>query len=132
MTDNYNVTIEKASRDLTVKEQIQFKGVLDLNALDDMVQLDGPALVIKPVLWVLQKVHNERARGTQKDYTKMVIQVEGGDMYTTGSSSFIEAFLDIWEDVDKLTASGEEWGIRIFKRPSKNYEGRGYLLAAID
>ena len=132
MTEQYSVKIEKASRDLSAKERIKFKGVLDVNALDDMVQLDGPALVIKPELWVLQTVHNERARGTQKDYTKLVIQVEGGDLYTTGSSSFIEAFLDIWDDVEELTASGEEWGIKCFKRPSKNYEGRGYLLAAID
>lgn len=132
MAENYNVKIEKASRELSTKEKIQFKGVLDLNALDDMVQLDGPALVIKPELWVLQTVHNERARGQQKDYTKLVIVDQGGQMYTTGSSSFIEAFLDIWDDVEELTDSGEEWGIRIFKRPSKNYEGRGYLLAAID
>lgn len=124
---DYSATIVSSSRELSVKEKIQFKDLTDTVRLDTVVDIDKP-LVIDVDTIVELAIHNENARD-DKDYTTIVIVSKDGTRYSTSSESVRNAIEDIH---DEASDGGlEEYSIKVLARPSKNREGQHYLTATI-
>ena len=123
--EGYKATIARASRELTAKEKIQYKNTTDCVSLDDVTK-DAPVL-INVAGFVVLNIHNEKS--DNKDYTKYIIIDKDGARYQTGSESLWTAFEDIY---DEMTDAGEEdFQIKAFRMPSKNYAGRDFLTCSI-
>lgn len=119
----YQVSIREASKELTARERIKFKDVSNAEPLDKVV-VYGEVLSIQPESYAILDVHNEKS--DNKDYTKYVIEDANGVLYTTGSESFFNTFMNIHEEME-----GEPYTLDIFKRESKNYSGKQFLTCSI-
>lgn len=125
---DFTRTIIEGSRDFTQKESVMMKDVKDAISLNQVVlNGDGNGLILNVKDYAVLAVHNEHAK-ENKDYNVIVLLDENGEKYTTGSTSFMRAFSDIWDD---MAESGEEWSLKVFGRPSNNYSGRDYLTCSI-
>lgn len=121
----YTTTVTYTSKEISKKESIRLKDLTDAISLDAATE-GGESLQIKPVLWAVVAVHDESSR--EKDYNKYVIEDADGIKYVTGSESFWSSFEDIVEEMDGVD---EEWSLSIYKRPSKNYAGKGFLTCSV-
>lgn len=119
MRKDYNVTITDASRELTAREKLKFTDVQNCLSIDTLIDENGGYLLIKPVDYVALDIHNEHADNS--DYSKFVVIDTDGNMYSTGSTAFIESFIQITE---AMADSGEtDYEIKCYKVKSKNYNG---------
>lgn len=121
----YNVEIVESSRELTNKERIMFKQGAGAQSLDALTQ-DGP-IEIHPELYALLAIHNEKARDDQ-DYQQIIVKDKEGNLYITGSRSFIDNFIEIAQEME---GDPEEWGVKVFRSPSKNYNGKEFITCSI-
>lgn len=124
--EGYKATVERASRDLSVKEKLMIKDTSDAIKLDDVVKEN--AIIISPLFYAIIAIHNEKSE--TKDYKKIVIvDADSGEKYTTGSMPFITTFEDI---VDEMADAGEEeYKIKIYPKESKNYKGKYFITCSI-
>lgn len=122
----YSINIRETSRTLTARERIQVKDTLDAEALDEATQKNGGMVVFSPDYWAILDVHNEKSE--DKDYVKYVIGDKDGMRYVTGSESFFRSFKAIW---DEMADSGEEYQVKAYRIPSKNYKGKEFMSCAI-
>lgn len=127
-TRDYEVTITEASRELSHKEAVMFKDTTDCLKLDTLTQdSDDKTFTINQVTgYVILNIHNEHSE--DKDYTNYVIIDENGQRYVTGSASFGRAFTSI---VDEMRDSGEDYGIKVFRLPSKQRQGKEFLTCSL-
>lgn len=126
----YEVTIAEASRQLSAKERVALKDTSNAVSLDTAVDsaTDGKIL-INPVDYVVLSIHNDNAKeGENKDYTNYVIVADDGTKYVTGSDAFFSSFKSIFDEMENET---EEWAIECYKKPSKNYTGKGFITCSI-
>lgn len=122
---DYSVKIVSQSKDLTAKEKIAIKDTTNAVSLDEACE--GAPLVIAPAFFVELEVHNEKSE--DKDYTKYVVVDHSGQKYVTGSHSFWNAFIDIFDEM--AGEDGVDYEIEIYKLPSKNYKGKSFLTCSI-
>ena len=54
--------------------------------------------------------------------------VKDGTKYVTGSSSFWSSFEEIYTEME---GEDEEWGVRVYRSPSKNYTGKDFITCSI-
>ena len=127
--NGYEAKITYASRDLTAKERIRIKDFTHAIQLDDAVLPDQP-LVIDYDYHVRVTVHNEHAKGDNKDYDKLVICDKAGNAYITGSESFTTAMEDILHEMNEV-APGEDISLECYTVPSKNFQGKCFLTCTI-
>lgn len=126
----YTVTIAESTRELTAKERVALKDTSNAIALDTAVDsaTDGK-VIIKPVDFVVLNIHNDNAKeGENKDYTNYVIVADDGNKYVTGSDAFYSSFRNIFDEMKNET---EEWALECYKKPSKNYTGKGFITCSI-
>lgn len=123
--EGYKVTINRTSKEFSAKERVAIKNTSDAIKLDEVVSVDCP-LVFTPVAYAVLDVHNEKSEN--KDYNLYVFLDEGGNQYVTGSNSFFTAFTEIW---DEMTDADEAYSIKVFKKPSRNYNGKHFLTCVI-
>lgn len=126
----YTVTIAESTRELTAKERVALKDTSNAIALDTAVDsaTDGKVR-IKPVDYVVLNIHNDNAKeGENKDYTNYVIVADDGNKYVTGSDAFYSSFKNIFDEMKNET---EEWAIECYKKPSKNFTGKGFITCSI-
>ena len=126
----YTVTIAEATRELTAKERVALKDTSNAIALDTAVDsaTDGK-IIIKPVDFVVLNIHNDNAKeGENKDYTNYLIVADDGNKYVTGSDAFYSSFRNIFDEMKNET---EEWALECYKKPSKNYTGKGFITCSI-
>lgn len=131
MREDFNVTIKETSipeEELTAKERIKLKDTSSATPLDTAVT-DETSLSISPIAYAILDVHNEKAKG-DKDYTQLLVIDSNGNKYTTGSQSFINSFIDIWEEME-FPVTGEAFDIKVFRKPSKNYAGKSFITCTI-
>lgn len=121
----YSVSIAKASRELTAKERIQLKDTTSAVKLDEVTQAEP--IIIKPHLYAELDIHNEMS--DNKDYKNYIVVDEAGEKYVTGSSSFWTSFMDIAREMENET---EEWAIKVYRMPSKNYKGKEFITCSIE
>ena len=129
MREEYSASIVESSIELTKKEKILFKDLSDAYALDQIItDQDDRTIGVKG--YVVVEVHNEKS--DNKDYTKYVIIDDNGNKYVTGSDAFFASFKDIWDEMaDENGEPEEDFEIRIYKKPSKNYSGKNFLTCSI-
>lgn len=127
--NGYEAKIIYVSRDLSAKERIRLKGFSHAIKLDDAVLPDQP-LVIDYDYHVKVSVHNEHAKGDNKDYIKAIICDKSGNAYITGSESFITAMDDILAEMNEVDP-GEDISLECYKVPSKNFQGKCFLTCTI-
>lgn len=131
MREDYSVKITRTSKsedELTPREKIMLKDTSSAIGLDTAVT-DDTALVIKPIGYAVLSVHNDKAKG-DKDYEQYLILDASGDKYTTGSNSFWNSFIDIWDDMD-IEETGETFELKVYRKPSKNYAGKSFITCTI-
>lgn len=124
---DYNAKIVSSTKELSVKEKIQYKDLTDTIRLDSVVDIDKP-LVINVDAFIELAIHNENARD-DKDYTTIVIVAKDGTRYSTSSESVRNAIEDIMEEAQD--GGLEEYDIKVLAKPSRTREGQHYLTATI-
>lgn len=125
---DFNVTIAETSMtELSAKDKIMLKDTSDAIALDKALADDESSLMITPIEYAILNVHNEKAKG-DKDYTQLLILDANGEKYTTGSNSFMNSFMDIYNE---MAESDEEYSIKVYRRASKNYAGKSFITCSI-
>lgn len=122
--NGYSVTVKSASKELTPREKLMVKDTTDAIKLD--AATEKQPLIIKPVAYVELAIHNEKSQ--DKDYSNYVILDADGNKYVTGSESFFESFIDIF---DEMNGSGEDYSIKVYRVPSKNYSGKSFITCSI-
>lgn len=119
----YEAKILEASKELSTREKIKVKNLSDAKSLDALTE-NGECVEMEVAAWVRMQVHNDKS--TNKDYEKYVLFDLEGTAYVTGSESFWTTFIDIWNELN-----GEVMPIKIFKKPSKNYQGKSFLTCDV-
>lgn len=122
----YRATITRSTKELDAKQKIMMKDTTNTVSLDTATQ-GSDGVVIDVDFAVVLDVHNEKS--DNKDYTKYIIVDKNGERYITGSESFWSAFENIY---DELADAGiEDYQIKAYRLPSKNYAGRDFLTCAL-
>lgn len=127
--EGYSVKIIESSKELTAREKISAKDFSNAMALDTELIDANSTVVITPAAYLILGVHNEHSKN-DKDYKKYLIIDTAGNKYVTGSESFFTAFLDIFKAMSE-DAPDEEYSIEVYKKPSKNYQGKHFLTCSI-
>ena len=126
MERDYSVKIASVSKELTKTQRIAIKDVSDCIRIDEAVSSTPDGNVIINVDYFAElSVHNERAKD-DKDYSNYIIVDKDGTKYVTGSRSFWNSFLDINEEME-----GEDFSIKVYSKPSKNYNGKYFITCSI-
>lgn len=123
--DGYKVTIVESSKELTAKERIAMKDTSNAIKLDEVTKPEEP-FVFTPVFYA--SIHVDNPNSEDKEYTQYIFVDNDGTKYMTGSKSFFDSFLNIWNEMD---GEQEEWSIEVTKHPSKKYSGKFFLTASI-
>lgn len=124
--EGYSTQIVETSKELTKKERIKLKEMNGGESLD-MLTMNDNSIEITPDYYAVIKVHNEKSKG-DKDYTKYVVVDKDGTVYITGSNSFWESFKNIAEEMGD---DDDEYSIKVFSKPSKNYQGKSFITCSI-
>lgn len=125
----YKAKVADSSRELTAKEKIMLKDTSNAFSLDELTQeaqFNNEKLILNIDYYVTIDVHNDKA--DDKDYQQFILVDKGGKKYYTGSTSFINNFIDIFEE---LTEAGEEVTIEIYRKESKNYKGKEFITCSV-
>lgn len=122
--EGFIAKIVETSRELSARERLMVKDTTNAISLDEATQ--NSPLVIAPKDYAVVEVHNDHS--DNKDYTKYVIIDKDGNKYATGSSSFWEAFKNIY---DEMKDCDEDYAIEIYRIESKNYKGKSFITCSI-
>lgn len=127
----YEVKITETSRELTKKERVAIKNTTGAIRLDAVAPEPGEGeFCLVPDFYCLLEVHNDRATSENKDYTQLIIVDTEGTVFLTGSNSFIESFVGIWEEMEGQDYN-DPFTICVSKQPSKNRTGKYFLTCNI-
>jgi hypothetical protein len=121
----FNVVIEKSLKDVTKKEMLQLKDLADAVRLDQETQEHGSVMIYNIQNMVKMFLVSDDPKNP-KEYAKTVITDTEGNRFVTGSESFARR---AWEIADDM--AGEEFGLKVYRRPSKNYPGRDFLSCSV-
>lgn len=131
--NNYSAKIINSSFEkLNGKEKLKYMNFTNMVQLDDVVPETGEYYPISVIGFVTIEVHNEKS--DNKDYTKMVLVADDGTLYVTGSDSFMREFVnivDVLKDDFADTGTLPLYEIDVYKRPSKNYNGKKFLTCGV-
>lgn len=122
---DYSVTVKEVSKDISHKQRVQLMDTTSAIRLDKATQ-DGEGVLINPDFWAELNIHNEKS--ADKDYENYIIVDKDGSRYVTGSKSFWFSFNDI---MGEMKDSDEEFSIRVYRSPSKNYSGKDFITCEI-
>ena len=128
----YKSEITFASKELTKREKVMLSDVSSATKFDEVVKGVDDTFDMEPVAYAVVSIENDKAKG-EKQYEVIVILDAAGNKFVTGSQSFREAFIGIWDQMtdNGVIAEGEEFSIRVYKRPSKNYSGKAFISCAL-
>lgn len=121
----YSASIKESSRELTAKERIMLKDTTSAVKLDQATQVEDIHISVDS--YAVLNIHNDKA--TPTDYENYIILDKNGTKYVTGSQSFWNAFMDIFTEMEN---ESEEWSIRVYRHPSKNYSGKDFITCAVE
>ncbi len=128
MGNNYHAEIKETSKELSVKERIAIKDTLNAIKIDEKTKEckeNKEKFIINVDYYVTLSIHNEKSEN--KDYELFVIvDKNNGEKYVTGSSSFINSFTNIAEEMN-----GDDFSIECYRVASKNYKGKEFISCSI-
>ena len=116
-----NTSIENMSK----VEMVALKDVTDCVLLERYLEENGDECILEVKDFVELHVENDRAES--REYTVLVLIDKDGIKYRTGSESFKRAFMDIFADLKDEVG----WGIKVFGKPSRNYNGKNFLTCSV-
>lgn len=122
--NGFSVTIRETSREISAKERVKIKDTTNAVKLDSATQ-DGK-VIIKPDMYAILDIHNEN--GDDKDYVNYIVLDADGTKYVTGSQSFWNSFMDIYNEMVNET---EDWFVEVYRMPSKNRPGKDFITCSI-
>lgn len=120
----FKAEIKEVSREITAKERVALKDTTAMVKLDQATQIEN--IQIDPDFYAVLSIHNDKA--TPQDYENYVVADKSGTKFVTGSASFWNGFMAIYEEME---GSGEEWGIEVYRVPSKNYSGKDFITCKV-
>lgn len=120
----YEVTIRETNLELTARERIRLKDTTDSIKLDERTRLGD--VIITPKGYAILDVHNDK--GDDKDYTQYLVIDNDDTKYLTGSNSFWSSFKAIF---DEMVGETEEYQIKAYRVPSKNYKDKDFITCSI-
>lgn len=127
---NYSATISETSMELTAREKVMFKDTQNAVSLLDLAKdakANGAKAIVENIKgYVVLDIHNEKSDDV--DYKNYLIVDGNGDKYVTGSASFMNSFLDIYNEMKDET---EPWSIQLNLLPSKNYKDKEILTCSL-
>lgn len=124
MSQGYEVTIAEASKELTGKQKVQLIDTTDCTRLDAVTK-QGEVLIDVDFYAVLA-IHNEKSE--DKDYKNFVVVDRNGTRYVTGSESFFNSFVNIY---NAMQGDDEEWKLKVYRMPSKNRQGKDFITCSL-
>lgn len=124
---NYEVKINRSSRKMDFVETVKVKDFMLGESLDRMVQ-PGLDTLVSYEAYALLDVHNENVEN--KDYQVIVIFDKDGQMYYTGSASFINKLMDILDSAAEANYTGDIT-IRVVKMESKKRQGKHFITCSL-
>lgn len=130
MSETYKVTILETSKQLTPKQRVALKTGMNATSLDKATMVEE--IEIHPDYFALLGIHNEKSQ--DKDYETFIVVDKSGESYATGSSSFIETFKAIYEEMEEAfsdTGETEDYSIIAYRQESKNYSGKTFITCRI-
>lgn len=121
----YDVTIRETNMtELTARERILLKDTSDAIKLDEATR--NGELIFKPVSYAILDVHNDK--GEDKDYVQYLIIDSDNNKYLTGSNSFWNSFIAIFNE---MATEKEEYEVKAYRLPSKNYKDKDFITCSI-
>lgn len=123
----FNVIVSETLKELTKKDLLQLKDLSDAVKLDQATQesVTGAYIIADVKNIVSMNLVSDDPQNPQ-EYAKTVIVDADGNRYVTGSDSFARRVWEIAKEMD-----GEPFGLRVYRRPSKNYAGREFLSCSV-
>ena len=123
--NGYAVAIKESSRELTAKQRIALKDMTDAVKLDEATQVEP--VMINVDMYAVLDIHNEKSENP--DYENYIVVDKNGTKYSTGSESFWSSFMDIFTEME---GEDEEWALKVYRVPSKNYKGKDFITCSIE
>ena len=128
------VKIAQSSRELNKVQKIAMQDTSNCLSLDAQLEdanKAGHDLVISPKDYVILDITTDKpvASGNE-NYKNMIIIDRNGTKYATGSNSFMESFINIYN----IMHEDEEdpvYDIVVVRKDSKNYRGKYFLSCNI-
>lgn len=122
----YEVEIKEASFEMTARDRLRYKDTTTAIALED-ASADGSCIIFNPVGYVILSIHNDKVKDGNPDYEKYVIIDGAGNSYITGSASFWNSFINIFNEMK----NEPEYSIEVAQYASKNYKGKNFIKCNI-
>jgi len=123
--NGYSVAIKESSRELTAKQRIALKDTTEAVKLDEATQVEP--VIINVDMYAILAIHNEKSENP--DYDNYIVVDKNGTKYVTGSASFWSSFMDIFTEME---GDDEEWALKVYRVPSKNYKGKDFITCSIE
>ena len=123
--NGYSVSIKESSRELTAKQRIALKDTTNAVKLDEATQVEP--VIINVDMYAILAIHNEKSENP--DYDNYIVVDKNGTKYVTGSASFWSSFMDIFTEME---GEDEEWALKVYRVPSKNYKGKDFITCSIE
>lgn len=121
----FNLIISESLKTLTKKDMLQLKDLSDAIKLDQATQENGTVMIFDVRNIVSLSLVSDDPQNPQ-EYSKTVVVDADGNRYVTGSDSFARRAWEIAKEMD-----GDEFGLKVYRRPSKNYAGREFLSCSV-
>ena len=129
MSTEYNVSIIADSGNLSKKDLLNIKGRLHENKIEDVMRDVDTSVIITPRGYARLHVNNPNAKpGMASEFDVFVVVADEGN-FSTGSKTFAETFVDIY---DVMKDETDPWAIGIDKIPSKNYTGKYFYSCHVE
>lgn len=126
-TNNYYCEVVNSSKELSAKEKVKIKDTQDAISINAQIAEQASAVLINVDFYAKLKIHNEKAT-PNTDYEVVVIVDKDGQKWVTGSESFMRQFETIMDDMEDCE---EEWTLKVYGRPSKNFTGRDFITCSV-
>lgn len=123
----FNLIITESLVNLTKKDLLQLKDLSDAVKLDQATQeaANGSVIINNVKNIVSLNLVSDDPQNPQ-EYSKTVVIDGDGIRFVTGSDSFARRAWEIAREMD-----GDEFGLKVYRRPSKNYAGREFLSCSV-
>lgn len=122
----YKAEIVKSSWDMSKIERVKYKDTSRAQKIDMLIEESG--IIINVFKYVILHIQCDKAE--KGEYDVIILIDEGGNMFQTGSSTFISNFEEIWDEIVE-TESDIPLKIEIFRKESNNYKGKYFITCGI-
>lgn len=121
---DFTSKVLESSKELTARERIKMKDTTEARKIDELTQIEP--LQIRVVDWVVLSIHNGKLE--KPDYNNYVLIDDDGNKYVTGSESFWSSYIEIYREMEE---ENEPYEVKIYRVPSKNYNGKDFITCSI-